>query len=228
MVRRNQRSERKSRVGQTTEDLRKRCRSRDGQARENKRRTRRRSRCDQRHATRRCRLQTEGRLRCYHRNPPYGERLEDAREVHQLYRKIGTAYKEFPYYSVYMITSYVEFEKAYGRPATKRRKLYNGNIEVQFYQNMVFFVGKDRNSKPFPTTARPPLHIHCTVGLKKTFFIRSRSVERFFFFPVNVQTDLLYLTAKCAIHARSIHRQGVHRMTKTFLDDFRVDAHLHQ
>ncbi|WP_426273012.1 THUMP domain-containing class I SAM-dependent RNA methyltransferase [Exiguobacterium sp. R-17] len=67
-------------------------------------------------------------------NPPYGERLEDAREVHQLYRKIGTAYKEFPYYSVYMITSYVEFEKAYGRPATKRRKLYNGNIEVQFYQ----------------------------------------------------------------------------------------------
>ncbi|TCI42101.1 class I SAM-dependent RNA methyltransferase [Exiguobacterium sp. SH3S2] len=71
-------------------------------------------------------------------NPPYGERLQTEDEIIELYERIGQQYAKYPGYSVYMLTSYEDFEKAYGRPATKRRKLYNGNIETQYYQ----FFGK--------------------------------------------------------------------------------------
>ena len=71
-------------------------------------------------------------------NPPYGERLQTEDEIIELYERIGHQFAKYPGYSVYMLTSYEDFEKAYGRPATKRRKLYNGNIETQYYQ----FFGK--------------------------------------------------------------------------------------
>lgn len=67
-------------------------------------------------------------------NPPYGERLQTEDEIIDLYERIGRQFDKYPGYSVYMLTSYEDFEKAYGRPATKRRKLYNGNIETQYYQ----------------------------------------------------------------------------------------------
>ncbi len=67
-------------------------------------------------------------------NPPYGERLQTEEEIIDLYERIGQQFAKYPGYSVYMLTSYEDFEKAYGRPATKRRKLYNGNIETQYYQ----------------------------------------------------------------------------------------------
>lgn len=67
-------------------------------------------------------------------NPPYGERLQTEEEIIDLYERIGQRFDQYPGYSVYMLTSYEDFEKAYGRPATKRRKLYNGNIETQYYQ----------------------------------------------------------------------------------------------
>ncbi|WP_214692529.1 class I SAM-dependent RNA methyltransferase [Exiguobacterium sp. s160] len=73
-------------------------------------------------------------------NPPYGERLQSEEEIIDLYERIGAQYAKYPGYSVYMLTSYEDFEKAYGRPATKRRKLYNGNIETQYYQ----YFGKRR------------------------------------------------------------------------------------
>ncbi len=67
-------------------------------------------------------------------NPPYGERIKDADYVRELYRSLGTIMNNHPSWSVYILTSFKEFEKAYGKKATKRRKLFNGFIETQYYQ----------------------------------------------------------------------------------------------
>ena len=67
-------------------------------------------------------------------NPPYGERLGDKPEVERLYRSIGKVFEKLDTWSVYILTSHPEFEKLYGKPATKKRKLFNGFIRTDFYQ----------------------------------------------------------------------------------------------
>lgn len=68
-------------------------------------------------------------------NPPYGERLGERQEVEKLYKEMGKAFRRsIDTWSYYVITSHKGFEKLFGQPATKRRKLYNGNIETQYYQ----------------------------------------------------------------------------------------------
>ncbi|QIZ67620.1 THUMP domain-containing class I SAM-dependent RNA methyltransferase [Geobacillus subterraneus] len=67
-------------------------------------------------------------------NPPYGERLGEQREVEALYRAIGRAFAALDTWSVYILTAHRGFEAHYGRPATKRRKLFNGFIETHYYQ----------------------------------------------------------------------------------------------
>ncbi|HLR41703.1 MAG TPA: class I SAM-dependent RNA methyltransferase [Pseudogracilibacillus sp.] len=67
-------------------------------------------------------------------NPPYGERMKDADYVHHLYETFGQVMKQHPSWSVYVLTAYKKFEQAYGNKATKRRKLFNGFIETQYYQ----------------------------------------------------------------------------------------------
>lgn len=67
-------------------------------------------------------------------NPPYGERIKDADYVHHLYQTLGSKMKDYPSWSVYILTAYKQFEKAYGKQATKKRKLFNGFIETNYYQ----------------------------------------------------------------------------------------------
>jgi len=67
-------------------------------------------------------------------NPPYGERLGDQNEVEHLYQQMGKIYKTLDTWSWYTLTAYENFERFFGRKASKRRKLYNGNIKVQYYQ----------------------------------------------------------------------------------------------
>jgi len=67
-------------------------------------------------------------------NPPYGERLGKKEEVERLYREMGRVFKKLDTWSYYILTSHRNFEKFFGRPATKKRKLYNGNIRVDYYQ----------------------------------------------------------------------------------------------
>lgn len=67
-------------------------------------------------------------------NPPYGERLKDQDYVAYLYETIGMIMAKHPGWSVYILTAFKAFEKAYGKKATKRRKLFNGFIETQYYQ----------------------------------------------------------------------------------------------
>ena len=67
-------------------------------------------------------------------NPPYGERFGEKDEVDQLYRELAQVKKSLDTWSFYILTSYPQLEKVLGGRATKRRKLYNGNIETQYYQ----------------------------------------------------------------------------------------------
>src|SRR5690625_4181452 len=67
-------------------------------------------------------------------NPPYGERIKDKNYVAHLYKTLGNIMNNNKTWSTYIITSYKEFEKEYGRKATKKRKLFNGFIETNYYQ----------------------------------------------------------------------------------------------
>lgn len=69
-------------------------------------------------------------------NPPYGERLEEREALPELYRTFGDSFRKLEDWSAYMITSYDEAERYFGRKADKNRKIYNGMIKTYFYQFM--------------------------------------------------------------------------------------------
>lgn len=66
-------------------------------------------------------------------NPPYGERMLDIKQSEQLYTAMGRVFEKKPGMSYYIISPHEEFERLFGRPADKRRKLYNGMIRCQLY-----------------------------------------------------------------------------------------------
>jgi putative N6-adenine-specific DNA methylase len=67
-------------------------------------------------------------------NPPYGERLGEKKAVEQMYKEMGQAFSKLDTWSIYIMTSNEQFEQLYGRPATKKRKLFNGFIRTDLYQ----------------------------------------------------------------------------------------------
>lgn len=76
-------------------------------------------------------------------NPPYGERLNNKEEVAHIYRALGQAMQKDSSWSSYILTSNEDFEKIYGAKATKKRKLFNGFIKVDYYQYFGKFIKKD-------------------------------------------------------------------------------------
>lgn len=71
-------------------------------------------------------------------NPPYGERMSDAKSCRFLYQALGKAFARLPDWSYYILTAYTDFEKAFGKNASKRRKIYNGMLRCDLYQ---YFAG---------------------------------------------------------------------------------------
>lgn len=67
-------------------------------------------------------------------NPPYGERLGDAEEAAALYRLMGEKLLPNDTWSFNVITAHDGFERAFGKVATKNRKLFNGKIKCYYYQ----------------------------------------------------------------------------------------------
>ncbi len=66
-------------------------------------------------------------------NPPYGERLLDMKQARELYKIMGEKFIKKQGWSYTIISPDDNFEKIFGRPADKRRKLYNGMIKCQVY-----------------------------------------------------------------------------------------------
>jgi putative N6-adenine-specific DNA methylase len=67
-------------------------------------------------------------------NPPYGERMGKLKEAEMLYKEMGRIFKNMETWSYYILTSHEDFEKIFGKKATKKRKLYNGMIKTYYYQ----------------------------------------------------------------------------------------------
>ncbi len=66
-------------------------------------------------------------------NPPYGERVYDRREAEECYKNFGEAFRKLDNWSLYLITSANNFEKAFKIKADRKRKLYNSNKECNLY-----------------------------------------------------------------------------------------------
>ena len=67
-------------------------------------------------------------------NPPYGERLEDKETLPAIYSDFGRQFARLDSWSAFMITSYTEAERYFGRKADANRKIYNGMLKTYYYQ----------------------------------------------------------------------------------------------
>ena len=67
-------------------------------------------------------------------NPPYGERLMDRAAAETLYRELGRVWQHLPGgWRTLVLSSHTEFERTFGRPADKKRKLYNGMLKCDLF-----------------------------------------------------------------------------------------------
>lgn len=67
-------------------------------------------------------------------NPPYGERIEEKKDLPALYAALGKSFQALDSWSMYVITAYQDMERYIGRKADKNRKIYNGMMKTYFYQ----------------------------------------------------------------------------------------------
>lgn len=66
-------------------------------------------------------------------NPPYGERMLEQRSAQRLYAAMGRHWKYADRWNKYIITSEPEFEHYFHARANKKRKLYNGMIQCNYF-----------------------------------------------------------------------------------------------
>ncbi|MGD2027300.1 MAG: class I SAM-dependent RNA methyltransferase [Anaerolineales bacterium] len=68
-------------------------------------------------------------------NPPYGMKLSDFKEINQIYITLNKMFRNKSGWSVYILTGDKKFPNYFKRAQPDRvRKLYNANIEVNYYQ----------------------------------------------------------------------------------------------
>lgn len=67
-------------------------------------------------------------------NPPYGERISDEEGAEQLIKEFGKLFAQLPTWSVYALSPMENFETLYGKPADRKRKLFNGDLKVNYFQ----------------------------------------------------------------------------------------------
>lgn len=79
-------------------------------------------------------------------NPPYGKRIGDEKAIAWIYKNLSAYMRQNPGWSLFLITADKEAEqKIMKRPADRRRKLYNGRMEVCYYQ---FHGKKEKKHEP--------------------------------------------------------------------------------
>lgn len=79
-------------------------------------------------------LKNSNKYGCIICNPPYGERIGEEKEVERLYREMRKVFDPLETWSFYVLSAYPQFERVFGKRADRRRKLYNGRIECQYFQ----------------------------------------------------------------------------------------------
>ncbi|MGG1551443.1 THUMP domain-containing class I SAM-dependent RNA methyltransferase [Paenibacillus ferrarius] len=71
---------------------------------------------------------------CLITNPPYGERLGEARDAELALRQLGALTTPMPSWSLFILSPETKLEQYMNRQADKKRKLFNGRIECNLYQ----------------------------------------------------------------------------------------------
>ncbi len=66
-------------------------------------------------------------------NPPYGERLGDAKDADELYRKMSCLFENFPDWEFGIITPRKEFQECIGHYAPRLKDIKAGNLDTCFY-----------------------------------------------------------------------------------------------
>ena len=66
-------------------------------------------------------------------NPPYGERLGDAEQARELYKKMQSLWTDFEGWDLGIITSNEEFQENFGHKTSAIKKLKAGNLNTSFY-----------------------------------------------------------------------------------------------
>jgi len=79
-------------------------------------------------------LSTKKKYGCLITNPPYGQRLNDMQQAQELWKTLARVTEDWPTWSLFVFVGSREFERIFGRKATRRRKLYNGTLECTYYQ----------------------------------------------------------------------------------------------
>ena len=79
-------------------------------------------------------LRSKRQYGCLITNPPYGERLGEAKKLLALYESFPSVLQRLPTWSHFVLTAFRGFEKVLQKKADRRRKLYNGRIECTYYQ----------------------------------------------------------------------------------------------
>ena len=67
-------------------------------------------------------------------NPPYAQRIGHQSHLNNIYRDLASFMAKRPTWSLFLITPDPSFESRFGRAADRRRKLYNGRLQVCYYQ----------------------------------------------------------------------------------------------
>jgi putative N6-adenine-specific DNA methylase len=67
-------------------------------------------------------------------NPPYGERIGEAKEVATLYRTMGRIFSSLDGWSFFILSAHPDFQRTFGRRADRNRKLYNGNLQCYLFE----------------------------------------------------------------------------------------------
>jgi putative N6-adenine-specific DNA methylase len=67
-------------------------------------------------------------------NPPYGERIPETSQIQKIYADMRGVFGNLDRWSLYILTSYEGFAHVMKRKPDRERKLFNGNIEVIYYQ----------------------------------------------------------------------------------------------
>lgn len=67
-------------------------------------------------------------------NPPYGVRIGEKKQLIEIYKQMRRIFRNRKTWSLYVITSDDRFEGTFGKKCNKRRKLYNGRLQVTYYQ----------------------------------------------------------------------------------------------
>jgi putative N6-adenine-specific DNA methylase len=67
-------------------------------------------------------------------NAPYGQRVGSDREIKHIYKSLFEIMRDQQTWSYYILSADETLENALQKNASRKRKLYNGNIKVDYYQ----------------------------------------------------------------------------------------------